>query len=65
MSGHNSRREVSMKICSTALVAMILAAFTIQTVDAKHVGDNPNSGYCKSGKHVRDVAKCKENGGKR
>lgn len=54
-----------MRVCSVALVMTILAAFAAQPVLAKKIIDNPNSGYCKSGKHLTDIKKCKENGGKR
>jgi hypothetical protein len=52
------------------MIGLILAGFAalafIATPTAAISGqkrDNPNSGICKSGTHVNDIKKCKENGG--
>jgi hypothetical protein len=54
------------KIAQLFLALVLGAAFLAMPVPASAVGKrgNPNSGFCKSGKHVPDIKKCKENGGK-
>ena len=49
----------------SALVALlVLPVLSASTADARKK-DNPNMGFCKSGKKVNDMKKCKENGGKK
>ena len=43
-------------LTALALVAVPLAA-------SARVKDKPNSGFCKSGRHLADIKNCKENGG--
>jgi hypothetical protein len=50
-------RLLLASLVGTALIASPMAA------SAKQKKDNPNSGVCKSGKHVGDIKNCKENGG--
>jgi hypothetical protein len=44
------------------LAALALIAITASSADARD-RDNPNYGFCKSGKKVTDTKQCKENGG--
>lgn len=49
------------------LLASLVGAALIASPMAASAGkkdDNPNSGFCKSGKHVNNIKNCKENGGK-
>jgi hypothetical protein len=50
-------RLLLASLVGTALIASPMAA------SAKKAKDQPNSGFCKSGKHVGDIKNCKENGG--
>lgn len=53
------------KLANVLLACLIAVAFVAAPVAASaRMKDKPNSGFCKSGKHVSDMAKCKENGGK-
>ena len=55
-----------MKTCFFAsLLVALAAAVLVATPADTRTKDKPNSGYCKSGKHVGDIARCKENGGAR
>ena len=48
------------------LACLIAVMFVIAPLAASaRMKDNPNSGFCKSGKHVPDMKNCKENGGTR
>ena len=52
-----------------ALLACLIAVAFVATPSAASAGMygkqlHVNSGVCKSGRHVTDLAKCKENGGK-
>ena len=46
-------------IMGGALLTTPISAFAMKNKDY------PNSGFCKSGKHVKNVKKCKENGGRK
>jgi hypothetical protein len=51
-------------ICGGALLALfVLPILSATTADARKK-DHMNMGYCKNGKKVSDLSKCKENGGK-
>jgi hypothetical protein len=53
------------KLANVLLVFLAAVAFIAVPLTASaKIKDNPNSGFCKSGKHVTNTAKCKENGGK-
>ncbi len=54
-----------MKLFSGLLAAIAVAAFvaTPANAEGKRKKDKATSAFCASGKHVKDVAKCKENGG--
>jgi hypothetical protein len=45
------------------LVPMLIATSPAQA--SRRIVFDPNSGYCKSGAHVRNVRNCAENGGRR
>jgi hypothetical protein len=53
---------MKLRLFLSLLATLVVAAFVTESADAR-IKDKPNSGYCKSGKHVGDMAKCKENGG--
>lgn len=44
------------------VVALAFIAITASAANARD-RDNPNYGFCKSGKKVTDTKQCKENGG--
>ena len=44
------------------VAALAIIAITASSADARD-RDNPNYGFCKSGKKVTDTKQCKENGG--
>jgi hypothetical protein len=49
-----------------ALPALVSASLLLPaTASARKTKDYPNSGYCLSGKHVKDVKKCREHGGRK
>ncbi len=53
------------KLANTLLAWLIAVTFVAVPVAAfARAKDNPNYGFCKSGKRVNDIKKCKENGGK-
>ncbi|HEY5068560.1 MAG TPA: hypothetical protein VII37_02200 [Candidatus Acidoferrum sp.] len=53
------------KLANTLLAWLIAIMFVAAPVAAlARPKDNPNYGFCKSGKQVTDIKKCKENGGK-
>jgi hypothetical protein len=49
--------------CLSVVVTMVI--FVVVAVGPGHARDrdNPNYGFCKSGKKVTDTKQCKENGG--
>ena len=51
-----------MKLFAGLLAALAVAMLVTTPADARKK-DKANSGYCKSGTQVGDMAKCKENGG--
>jgi hypothetical protein len=53
-----------MRKIIAGLLAITIAAISIEGAMARK-RDHPNSGYCLSGKSVKNVAKCKENGGRK
>ena len=53
-----------MKLFTGFLAALAVAMLVVTPADARKK-DHANSGYCKSGVHVNDMTKCKENGGKK
>jgi hypothetical protein len=54
------------KFANIILACLIAMAFVAApfSASAKRKRDNPNYGFCKSGKQVSDVKQCKENGGR-
>ena len=52
----------TMKLFAGLLAALAVAMLVTTPADARKK-DKANSGYCKSGTQVGDMAKCKENGG--
>ena len=48
--------------CLSVVVALTLIAITSSSAVARD-RDNPNYGFCKSGKKVTDTKQCKEFGG--
>ena len=52
----------TMKLFAGLLAALAVAMLITTPADARKK-DKANSGYCKSGTQVGDMAKCKENGG--
>ena len=46
-----------------ALVVTPIFAASIGNAQSRNKNVGANSGYCKSGERVTDMAKCKENGG--
>ena len=60
VGGVHSRGIIMKSISIVAALALI--AITASSADARD-RDNPNYGFCKSGKKVTDVKQCKENGG--
>jgi hypothetical protein len=53
---------MKVRFFAELVAALAVASFVVSSADAR-IKDKPNSGYCKSGKHVADMSKCKENGG--
>ena len=53
-----------MRKITVVVMAVIIAAVSVQGASARKK-DGSNSGYCKSGEQVKDMANCKENGGKK
>jgi hypothetical protein len=53
-----------MRKIIVGIMTIGIAAVSVQGAVARKM-DNPNTGVCKSGQQVKDVAKCKENGGKK
>ena len=54
-----------LKFANVLLACLIaVASIAIPLAASARLKDNANSGFCKSGKHVTNTAKCKENGGK-
>jgi hypothetical protein len=49
----------------TGFAALALVAVPTAASAGRRTKDYPNSGYCKSGKHVRNITKCRENGGRK
>jgi hypothetical protein len=56
--------EGTMKLFTGLVTALAVAMLVATPADARKK-DHANSGYCKSGVQVKDMAKCKENGGKK
>jgi hypothetical protein len=52
----------TMKLFAGLLAALAVAMLITSPADARKK-DKANSGYCKSGAHVGNMGKCKENGG--
>ena len=48
-----------LSVVVTAVIFIVVAAGPTHARDR----DNPNYGFCKSGKKVTDTKQCKENGG--
>jgi hypothetical protein len=53
-----------MKLFAGLLAVLAVAMLVTTPADAR-TRDKSNSGYCKSGAHVGNMGKCKENGGKK
>jgi hypothetical protein len=53
-----------LRVLSGLLISLTATSFVTTQADARKK-DHANSGYCKSGVQVKDMAKCKENGGKK
>jgi hypothetical protein len=51
-----------MKFLSVVVTTVIFIAAAAGPTHAR-MHDNPNYGFCKSGKKVTDTKQCKENGG--
>jgi hypothetical protein len=51
-----------MKCLSVVVTSVIFIAAVAGPTHAR-MRDNPNYGFCKSGKQVTDIRQCKENGG--
>ena len=52
-------------VVGSAFVALLISpVLSASTADARKK-DNASMGFCKSGKKVSDMQKCKENGGKK
>ena len=52
------------KVANILLACLFALAFvSAPLVASARTKDKPNSGFCKSGKHVSDTKDCKENGG--
>ena len=56
--------EETMKVL-TGLLTVIAVVALVATPAAARKKDHANTSYCKSGVQVKDMAKCKENGGKK
>lgn len=56
-------KPLSLVLMMLAVAAMLLP--TIERAEARRTVFWPNSGYCQSGKHVRNVRNCRELGGRR
>ena len=54
-----------MKFFAGLLATVAIVAFLVTPANAggNRKKDKATSAFCASGKHVKDVAKCKENGG--
>jgi len=53
------------KLANMILAWLIAVTFVAAPVAVfARARDNPNYGFCKSGKRVTNIQKCKENGGK-
>ncbi len=54
------------KLCRLLLATLMGATLIVMPITASaRKKDFPNSGFCKSGKHVKNLKKCKEYGGKK
>jgi hypothetical protein len=49
---------------SAVLALLVIPVLTASTADARRK-DHPDYGFCQSGAKVKDIKKCKENGGKK
>ena len=53
------------KFMNIVLACLIAVTFVAAPLTASaRIKDEPNSGFCKSGKHVGNIKRCKENGGR-
>ncbi len=58
-------REGLMREIIVGLLAIAIATISVHGAVARKAKDYPNSGFCQSGKHLKDIANCKENGGRK
>ena len=53
-----------ISVLSGLVILLAATSFVTTQADARKK-DHANTGYCKGGVQVKDMAKCKENGGKK